>query len=1142
MGDDLKNELQVAQRKWVKRVLGVDFEQTEVEGVGKGLGEAELESARRRGVRAELQARVRSVTLVTTERLKAVTPGTHGATELIKQAKALKTGMDQAMTRPDLLSDEVDRDLFEAAADRARLAIEALQAPWQELQTTATAQDIETEQRDEARQKEELQEATSRDHLTELYETAREDAAAKLRRIRAVLTSPDQFDLDLRDATAKVHLAMEHPDYARPAAHDRFVTAGTVAHRAIEAVQTLAEDKLEPEAQRAETIGKAREALTLADQAALEATKVARLFGEQSKSLTEGLVSARQDDTRKTKAEAQETERTAKAEAQRAEMITAAEVIGAGLDDAVKEAVKAADATPGSTLTKAWDTAVSDADKLLLAGSAAAGTLQGIAALLKQTQELTEAVGKLRERAKKWQEARDKLTNPPPSEPEARTIAGVPALLVRVNGDVAALGTLDTELTSAEEALQLIAEAIKAFILLRDQATSLVKDMPTIKGWKQTPQQVVASAIRGAASTRLKDPQAGTKQLNDTLLLAPALANATTAISRCNGLYAELNPKVTTLDPTSLNARLGNAVNSGQLSQLTPLLDEAQRLEQALTAVRDLRKLAAPHLSTITPLRTSKVGEIKSMVTKLETEADKQALAGNGAKALEAMQKLIEQLPALDKFQREGGPVIEKAVKQRSGAQGPLAAVLNRLTNLVNAKVKEDDFNEAMNQVGLLDALLVEVPAYRQAYDKALKLIEQAETLKPPNSPLVPDENVGFRQTLGTALDGSAEQMKAMTSTLTDLAETVRQAIAARQKAMRDAVGGKADDPRTAKLFADEETAAATIALMESLGIDELKKLIGGIGKESDDGLGPKIATALKGLSKDLEGEKIKALGVAIGGLENFGTLCGESGETALPVNLHKQFEGDLTKLTSLVDDGLGGDLTRLRGVVGGGATGATRAKALSDGFSDRNELVTLLGNLGTDAEANEAMTAICNTHFGGDWKKMKTPFFDELAGDPDAPRLMKKAKNFKGQSAPGSMQAPALNGFKSVDMTHVVQRHRPENFQLASTNIKPSNTQFAPGTSPEAIAKIIGSALKELRSHLDGPPNPKVAHFQTSGNFIKYDIEVSDPGVLIRVGYDTGTLEVDQAFPVRLLGGATITLDDFDNLQMDKIVKGLGK
>ena len=1101
---------------WIKENFGVD-----------------VETPRRKALRLELSTRAKTVENLVTERKSKLNGATHGAKQLAEKATKLCENLETVLKHKDLAADEVAAEAFDQAASAVLGALDELDEVCLEMLSAGTAQSVESEQV--------VQMEKMRDELKKEFSQHLAEVGNDLEVIHKQIV-PGKLDLDLRAEQNKVYTTFNLPSFARPTDAGSFQPAYDSAKKAIENCKIESTKLLKPKLELAAAIKKAKEKLTAADDAAGNALKGADIFEPECKELAEHLKKQREDLATDSIITAQTVEAAAETAILRAQQFVDAGETSSQLRPKVEEAVNEANPTPKKTLQTLWDEAVKVAReqlKKLETGSHAVGTLLGISGKLVETQELNAAVSKLKERADKWEDLY-KLHSPNMNSQEKKSLEAGQRHVTTIRGDLSSIGTLDAEFAKSELVLSEVVVSVNDFCQLRDKLQSLIKSLPTPKSFTKKPADLMNAKISLAEGERKSDPKKAKQALE-------------TIGNYLDSLGVFCNTLVSLEELKRDSAQSYGSRGSNQADKLNTLAELQREATEALSKLKSKKEYDdhyLPHATNISKLSASKSKPIGNFVKDKLAKAKEAVDVADTPRALELLNEILSRMDSLLVYSNAAGAAIENAVDLQKDGPAPLQSAFRPLTSKnVLTLLDEKKDTEALAHVETLKVLNPLAPAYKNAYRTAEAELKNVTALKPKATKDADKvANEGFSERLTQALGPTAEQFNLVTSDLIKLKKELDDEKLKRQKAVGKALGSDEKDPRLAKVFADLNTLESALELAEEVGEDELKKLISHLGvidetsttgpegkKLGDKELGPAVASMLVEL-KQLGGKKLKELSDTLGGMETLADLCSETGSAQLVIELYTEFEKDLDKLKTLVADGFEGNAKRVRGIVGGGKTGAKRAKQLSDGFTDRNELKTLVGTMRTNrttdvmddnqknAQAQKFLNEIANVNFGDDWTKLKKPFFDELNGQTDSVRLMQKASTFKKNDASKPKKPTKLSGFSDVNMEHILKRHTPGHFDM--DDIKESNTQFSPQLLPQQVAVIIETALALVKGMV---PSPEPTGFQT------YNVTAS--GYALQIGIRFPSKEVSQFFPTAGPG-----VEPFPDTQMASLRLALGR
>ncbi len=985
-------------------------------------------------------------------------------------------------------------------------------------------------------------------------------------RVLAVL-SPDQLDLKLRDAQIALQAALASPDFAADTGPDGSfrAAAGEVQDRTAKLRGLIAQ--LGERAARADSLKPALEAITAAQATAATLTP-GPIFADLVPPITQGLAHARA--TLLSTADAGVAAATGIQEAAKAAgilaAIKAADAAHAPLDHPVEAAIAAADRTAGITLRTRWSAACRAAYAAAAKGEDGAALLQALGPAAETLANLTLRAKALRERGKAL------------AATFGQRKGDLAADHLGKIGDVAAVtGALQalTEVTEAEAARRLgaaettLAEAVKAadgFKVIHQRLSSGAATLPVAATVKTA--TVFADALAKAEAARRKTHATGQDQIGvlDALFTDySATAASMAALDKQLDANQAVRSRVSG-DVGVLRKSVGTA-----LAAPTAAIKEFQPKIAALQARIAAEALYASESAKLEQ-RIKRAKQIKgaaATVPRMLEQAQKAAEAGETENVRGLMAGLPAWLDALAEYQVQGRPTIE-AAQNLPALPGDLGSLIGKLRAEAQKAVASSDFTTAIERARTLAPLLEPVKALAAAHAATTTHFEKLAGLGvPANASQDGKQDQGFAARLAAAVTDpkpEAGDLAARTGNLAALAKEIAQAITDRRKQVEDDLGtGPLGKDKAKALFADEATAGATGRLYGALGKDGLAGMLGGVAN------GAANATVTAKAARELGaigGEGVKMLQTQLGDAAHVGALCDTDGSASLPRGLAEQFKdkpADLgtlmtqgvgndigrfaavaagsaarargvatqfapepAKLRSLLSAGLGDDAEKIKGVFGNAGTDGVPIKALSDQFATRADLARLVTNLG-GADAGKTMKTLADRNFGGDWSKLKTPFFDELAANGDGDRLMQNAVQFASQPAP--TPAVAAHGFADVAIKHVYERHNPANFDFS--DIKDSNTQFAAAVRKD-IAAIAGEAIAQVRARRDGKASTAVEGNLSPG-FIRYVVTLPGRGNLsLQVGYTINSDAIDQVVP---LAG-----DQYSDAQMRALKRALAK
>ncbi len=1072
------------------------------------------EELRRRSLRAELLEHAKNLSNTLSDRIAALKSGSHGADTLSTQFERRMTAMDNAFSAGDFTAVTGPRAAFDVAAANARATLEALGALSQELLTAGTAQGIEAEQVEAAK--------GLRDALQKKFDEALAKVGADLSGIHKEL-SPGKVDLEIRTLTDDAREKFVVPAFAKPTDAGSFNDPYDKAKAALETFVTKAEAELKPERERAAAMKKAREALDKADKAANAASATVAPFQSLFDTLVSGLAGDRAKLLGATTEALGAIEKSATAEEKRATPIGEAGAAAARLGVEVERAAGAADATPAKTLREGWKGRMEAAVVALTAGTTAVAGLEGIGPDIEKTDALTKAMTDLRKRAKELatqpvafeQGLKRKL-----SADSAATLKGIPALVKTVDADTAAIGTLGEQLSVLEVAFKKASEELAAFDARFKEVKRQGAALPSPRGMTTSPAQLVDSKLITVENSRGKTQAAGEKALAELEALMPDFGPAVSAVGAAQGILAENSDyKVLQSQISSLGQRaLTSLQKFTNLKDALKLATEAQDLAAGYKAYR---QELAPLAQQISTLSSAKDRTINTFVKKKAESAEKDAQAAKSTAAIATLKDLAKQMPAMVEYTSQSDAILQEATTARKGGPKALLTLLNDVPRPVQGLVKAEDYDGAMKILTALRDILPHAEKYKVAYAPIQGLIDGLKSLAVAQDKSVVEQDAEFASRLLAAetLEGTPERVAAAVKELESLHKDLLAAKTGRRDKLKSEIGAKlpGEVAKLSGMFADEDTLAAFNTLYKDLGGDDLAAILKQVGDKDSPQVGGTVARAVRELQNSMGVAKIRSLGAALGGVGKVGALCSPEGLATYPTGLQSEFSGNLGDLTSLAANGFGGDLKQMRAVTGGGGGGAKHAKQLSDAFVNRADLADMVTGLGggpggDDVEAGRKMARVADTHFKGDFEKLKDPFYDTLGADHD---LMDYAVEFRGLSAKSPPELPAKHGFKSGDMQHVLERHSPKYFLLEGTNLDAvGQTQFDPSVTAEDIATYMSEAMAEAAKMRKGNASDGF-HTERDQDFQKCLVPLYNRGIWVQVGYNDATGDVDQFFPL---------------------------
>ena len=1126
------------QDAWCEKVLGV-----------------QVPAGRRARVRQALLARRQ----VAGQRLAARIQQAPGlaAEALAAQAGALNAAIEQALATQGFTDDTRPAGEFATAIDIADTILGQM-----DQVGAATAPLAAQVQQDAMARRNEIR--------TRLSLAARAALDTKLGplqgRVLAVL-SPDQLDLKLRDAQVALQAALASPDFAADTGPDGSfrAAAGEVQDRTTKLRGLITQ--LGERADRADTLKPALEAITAAQATAATLTPGA-IFADLIPPIAQGLARARATllSTADAGAAAATGLQNAAQAAAALAAIKAADAAHTALDQPVKAATAAADPTAGMALRTRWSAACRAACAAAAKGEDGAALLQPLGPAAEALASLTLRAKALRDRGKalaatfgqrKGDLAADHLV-------KIGDVAAVTGALRDLTGDTEAAA--EQRLGETEASL---AEAVKAadgFKAIHERLSKHAATLPVAATIKTA--TVFATALANAEAARRKTHATGEGQIGVLDALVADYSKTATEMAALDR-QLDANPAIKSRvsgDVGELRKSVGTALRTpaATIKDFQPRIAalQARIAAEALYAAESTK--FAPRIKQAKQIRGASV-----TVQRMLDRAQKAAEAGQTETVRRLMADLPAWLDALADYQDQGRPTIEAAQKLPA-LPDDLGNLIGKLRGEAQKAVAASDFTTAIERARTLAPLLEPVKTLAAAHAATTAQFEQVAGLGvPANTSQDGKQDQEFAARLAAAVTTpkpDSGDLNARTKQVTALGAEIAQAIKVRRRQVEDDLGaGSLGKDKAKALFADEATAGATGRLYGALGKDALAGMLGGVANgAADPAATAKAARELGAIG----GEGVKMLQTQLGSAAHVGALCDPDGGANLPRGLAEQFKAKPADLGTLMTEGVGNDIGRfaavaagsaarargvatqfasapatlrsllsvgladdadaIKGVFGNAGSDGVAIKALSDRFATRTDLARLVTNLG-GADAGKTMKTLADRNFGGDWGKLKTPFFDELAANGDGNRLMQNAIQFAGQPAPSP--AVAAHGFTGVAIAHVFERHNPANFDFS--DIKDSNTQFAADKRKD-IAAIAGEAIAQVRALRDGKESTAVLGNPSPG-FIRYVVTLPGRGNLsLQVGYTVSSDAIDQVVP---LDG-----DQYTDAQMQALKRALAK
>src|SRR5271165_93541 len=287
---------------------------------------------------------------------------------------------------------------------------------------------------------------------------------------------------------------------------------------------------------------------------------------------------------------------------------------------------------------------------------------------------------------------------------------------------------------------------------------------------------------------------------------------------------------------------------------------------------------------------------------------------------------------------------------------------------------------------------------------------------------------------------------------------------------------------------------------------------------------------------------------------KNLAALGQHLGADALQELASDLFDDDPAKLGNM----MGGILQT--GLAGGAPANDNdkrleNLKSLANAFADTGKLSTLLRGLarGDANKAGERMDAVLTRFFASDPKKLKTPFFDELAKGPgDLTQLIRQAVTFQREDKPGDddlkVDAGELRGspVTAERGKHLINRHTRKHCGFTAENVGPlakSATFWPEGTTNDNVQQYLKNAVAAINSMPTANERGGGYPAYKSKDFVQRDvaIDVNGSTVIVRVGfefYDPGPqTKITQFYPKSGRGLVT-----FSPGQLEAIGKAIPK
>lgn len=834
-----------------------------------------------------------------------------------------------------------------------------------------------------------------------------------------------------------------------------------------------------------------------------------------------------------------------------------------------------ADPTPKTTLGELWATAQDAAVAALRDGCDATGLLDTVTLRANGLSLLTGVANGLRTRgdkvAKQFKEYGGRF-----SKDQVESIGNHGALIGKL-ADIADEETsiaLDAKLAETERRLTTAIDAWTDFDRLRNDLLDQTRSLARVR--TINPAEAAKAEINAAEKLRLTKHAAGDEKLKRfeaRIVLYCEVASEAAAVDQSSIALKGLGV-------TSQNSDTGTWMKKATdtLTDFSKPIDPAlpgdlQNYRRVLDATMAYSEARRPLENAISA--ATRIGGASKNITDELGAISRLANEGKVQEVVERMKALPAALAQVKTYAEQGKPTYDEALKLKPRTR-QLGNLLDGERGKVTKALVTLRYADAIDAAKLLGPLLAPLRTMDKAYVDADQAVSSVTGL---NTPATKAENakedaVFARRLADTvkALTANSALLTALTATLEELQRDAERAIDSRRSTAKAGIeDGPLGKDGADALFSDIDAARHAARLYADLEPSAFTKMFAAVaGGEADIG---KRKAALAKAAKQLGpigGEKLAMLGQQLGDEGHVGRLCGADGGASLPKGLAEkfsaaperlgklmdgagkdidrfsamvsgsaeradglatQFGADPTQLRSLMQDGLGDDLDDIGSVFMAAGRDGKQIKALSDKFANRNDLQTVITNVkrpAADRKPGTVLKSLADRHYGGEWAKLKTKFFDTLSADPDGTRLMEVADDFTCSSPSGSV--PNKHGFVDIDLAHTQKRHTPACFDFG--DIKDANGQFKEANRKD-VAAISSAAAGEVRKSINAVASTAVC-FDDTPSYTKYQVVTS--GLTITVGYNKVTSSIDQVFPT----GASA--DQFSEGQMKALKTAFGR